>query len=176
MNQSFPCFELHCDFLVHWLFFRHNIFRHFDFPAKKHFEKSKCTYFIFMKIFALKKKRFASPKPGFWHNDFFPKKNRKKPNFKKGSSSFSSRGKSGFRVSCVSIQVIVGTDAGQNSRFSKRDKTAYFQNGTKQPISKRDKTADFQNETKQPIFKTGQNSRFLKRNKMSAVTVNMHEI
>ena len=54
----------------------------------------------------------------------------------------------------------------QNSRFSKRDKTADFQNETKQPIfktrqnsrfSKRDKTADFQNETKQPIFKTGQN-------------------
>ena len=37
--------------------------------------------------------------------------------------------------------------------------------GTKQPILKRDKTADFQNETKQPIFKTGQNSQFLKRDK-----------
>ena len=37
----------------------------------------------------------------------------------------------------------------------------------------RDKTADFQNETKQPIFKTGQNSRFSKRNKMSAVTAKM---
>ena len=57
-------------------------------------------------------------------------------------------------------------DAGQNSRFSKRDETADFQNGTKQPIfktgqnsrfSKRDKTADFQNGTKQPIFKTEQN-------------------
>ena len=29
--------------------------------------------------------------------------------------------------------------------------------GTKQPILKRDKTADFQNGTKQPIFKTEQN-------------------
>ena len=48
-------------------------------------------------------------------------------------------------------------DAGQNSRFSKRDETADFQNGTKQPI-----------------FKTGQNNRFSKRNKMSAVTANMH--
>ena len=176
MNQSFPCFELHCDFLVHWLFFRHIIFRHFDFPAKKTLCEVEVYPLHFHESFRFEKKRFASPKPGFWHNDFFPKKNRKKPNFKKGSSSFSSRGKSGFRVSCVSIQVIVGTDAGQNCRFSKRDKTAYFQNGTKQPISKRDKTADFQNETKQPIFKTGQNSRFLKRNKMSAVTVNMHEI
>ena len=46
--------------------------------------------------------------------------------------------------------------------------------GTKQPILKRDKTADFQNDTKQPIFKTGQNSRFSKRNKMSAVTADMH--
>ena len=41
--------------------------------------------------------------------------------------------------------------------------------GTKQPILKPDKTADFQNETKQPIFKTGQNSRFSERKKMSAV-------
>ena len=55
-----------------------------------------------------------------------------------------------------------------------RDKTADFQNRTKQPIcktgqnsrfSKQDKTADFQNRTKQPIFKTGQNSRFLKQDK-----------
>ena len=67
--------------------------------------------------------------------------------------------------------------------FGMRDKTADFQNETKQPIfktrqnsrfSKRDKTADFQNETKQPIFKTGQNSRFSKRNKMNAVTANMN--
>ena len=46
--------------------------------------------------------------------------------------------------------------------------------GTKQPTLKRDKTADFQNGTKQPIFKTGQNNRFSKRNKMSVVTANMH--
>ena len=45
----------------------------------------------------------------------------------------------------------------------------------KAPILKRDKTAHFQNETKRPIFKTGQNSRFSKRNRMSAVTANMHE-
>ena len=38
----------------------------------------------------------------------------------------------------------------------------------------RDKTADFENGTKQPIFKTGENSRFSKRNKMSAVTADMH--
>ena len=46
--------------------------------------------------------------------------------------------------------------------------------GTKQPILKRDKTADFQNGAKQPIFKTQQNSRFSKLNKMNAVTANMH--
>ena len=55
-----------------------------------------------------------------------------------------------------------------------RDKTADFKTRQNSRFSKRDKTADFQNGTKQPIFKTGQNSRFSKRDKMSAVTTNMH--
>ena len=64
---------------------------------------------------------------------------------------------SSSNISEALLSVHDSTDAGQNSRFSKRDKTADFQNGTKQPI-----------------FKTGQNSRFSKRNKMSVVTANMH--
>ena len=55
-----------------------------------------------------------------------------------------------------------------------RDKTSDFKTRQNSRFSKRDKTADFQNGTKQPIFKTGQNSRFSKRNKMSAVTADMH--
>ena len=39
-----------------------------------------------------------------------------------------------------------------------RDKTAVFKTGQNSRFSKRDKTADFQNRTKQPIFETGQNS------------------
>ena len=40
----------------------------------------------------------------------------------------------------------------QNRRFWKRDKTADFEKETKPPILKWDKTADFEKETKPPIF------------------------
>ena len=45
------------------------------------------------------------------------------------------------------------------------NKTADFETRQNSRFSKRDKTADFQNGTKQPIFETEQNSRFSKRNK-----------
>ena len=53
------------------------------------------------------------------------------------------RGRQQLSLNAIVVEKSISLDAGQNSRFSKQDKTA-----------------DFQNETKQPIFKTRQNSRF----------------